>query len=201
MEAYFSPKVDNSLEEFSWAVPNFVEIRDYAQEKFGWPKHKIDEIIMPVIKKFNVKLSQGRIDNFFQRERLTLPSKGHLQNSKRMQAAIDRVMGKKEPPKKVNKPVKNPKKTSSSDKNKVQDCVSPEVLAKAQKDLANATEKGPLYLKALDEARKQEAKLKAIEVFKKSQEKLRGGKKRPLEKGRPRTVLAKHNLSEDEDSD
>ncbi|XP_059081318.1 DNA excision repair protein ERCC-5 homolog isoform X2 [Tigriopus californicus] len=205
VDAYFSPKVDNSLEEFSWAVPNFVEIRDYAQEKFGWPKVKIDEIIMPVIKKFNVKITQGRIDNFFQRERLTLPSKGQFQNSKRMQAAIDRVMGKELPSKKTNKPVKGESVTKtkkpSMAKPQVQDSVSPKVLEKAQKDLANATDKAPLYLKALDEARKQEAKLKAIEVFKKSQEKLRGGKKRPLEKGRQRTVLAKHNLSEDEESD
>jgi hypothetical protein len=28
--AYLNPEVDNSNEKFSWAIPNFVEIKDYA---------------------------------------------------------------------------------------------------------------------------------------------------------------------------
>ena len=39
--AYMNPEIDNSLEKFSWAIPNFVDIRDYASDKFGWTKGKI----------------------------------------------------------------------------------------------------------------------------------------------------------------
>jgi hypothetical protein len=28
--AYLNPVVDNSTEKFTWAVPNFVAVRDYA---------------------------------------------------------------------------------------------------------------------------------------------------------------------------
>ena len=36
--AYLNPDIDNSTEKFSWAVPNFVAVRDFASEKFGWTK-------------------------------------------------------------------------------------------------------------------------------------------------------------------
>ena len=88
-----NPEVDNSLEKFSWAIPNFVDIRDYASEKFGWTKGKIDEIIKPVIKKMSARTSQGRIDNFFLTSRNNLPDKGQYQASKRVKEAIGKVLG------------------------------------------------------------------------------------------------------------
>ena len=91
--AYMNPEIDNSLEKFSWAIPNFVDIRDYASEKFGFTKGKIDEIIKPVIKKMSAKTSQERIDNFFQTSRNNLPEKGHYQASKRVKEAIGKVLG------------------------------------------------------------------------------------------------------------
>jgi hypothetical protein len=33
--AYLNPVVDNSTEKFSWAVPNFVAVRDYAGDLGG----------------------------------------------------------------------------------------------------------------------------------------------------------------------
>ena len=90
--AYMNPEVDNSLEKFSWAIPNFVDIRDYASEKFGWTKVKIDEIIKPVIKKMGVKTSQERIDNFFMTSRKHLADKGQYQASKRVKEAIGKVL-------------------------------------------------------------------------------------------------------------
>ena len=35
------------------AIPNFVAVRDFATEKFGWSKIKIDEMVKPVIKKMS----------------------------------------------------------------------------------------------------------------------------------------------------
>eukprot|EP00095_Tigriopus_kingsejongensis_P003704 maker-scaffold382_size189932-snap-gene-0.25 protein:Tk03704 transcript:maker-scaffold382_size189932-snap-gene-0.25-mRNA-1 annotation:"dna repair protein complementing xp-g cells-like protein" len=205
VQAYIQPSVDNSLEAFSWAVPNFVEICDYAQDKFGWPKHKVDEIIKPVIKKFHVKISQGRIDGYFQRERVALPDKGHYQNSKRMKSAIDKVLGKKSVagPKskaKSGSPQVEPKvgtkkaepKAGGSKPESHQ--VDPKYLEKAQKALAHKSNKPPLFRKALEDAKKEEAKLKAIQVFAAAKQ----GKKKAEKKAPKRVVLKTHALSDDE---
>ena len=76
--AYLSPDVDSSTELFSWAVPNFVEISDFAQDRLGWPRQKVDEIIKPVIKKLNNKAVQVMISFlesvviFFNAEQVTI---------------------------------------------------------------------------------------------------------------------------------
>ena len=36
--AYMNPEIDNSTEKFTWAIPNFVAVRDFAAEKFGWTR-------------------------------------------------------------------------------------------------------------------------------------------------------------------
>ena len=194
-EAYINPSVDNSTETFSWAVPNFVEIRDYAQEKFGWPKQKIDEIIKPVINKFNVKISQGRIDNYFQRERITLPSKGHLQSSKRVQNAIDKVLGK------TSSNAQEPKaKKAKVSKSMSEQPTSEETPTVPKAGPSNVAPKASLYRKAMEEAKKQEAKQKAIEIYQKAKEKAKPKKKTKGYKPPSRRVMDNHNLSES-DSD
>merc|ERR1712226_759571 len=98
-DAYMNPIVDTSTEKFSWAVPNFVALRDYTYDKFGWTKGKTDQILKPVIRKMtstgeNAKF-QSRIDNFFQSERTVLPKKGSkLESSKRVKEAIEKVLNK-----------------------------------------------------------------------------------------------------------
>lgn len=183
--------MDNSTEKFSWSVPNFVAIRDFAQDKLGWTKGKIDEVLKPLIKQMNQKVSQGRIDNFFQSERLALPDKGHLQSSKRVQSAISKVLGK-EPPKEPERKRKAATQSSGATKPKAAKSGPPPMKAPA--DL-------PPIPDRQQEAQRQreEAKRKAIEVLKKSKEnkaaKLKKKFKRPQ-----RIVLDTHNLSES-DSD
>ena len=115
-QAYMNPEVDNSTEKFSWAIPNFVAVRDFASEKFGWSKGKIDEVIKPVIKKLSVKISQDRIDNHFIASRISLPEKGKLQSSKRVKEAIDRVLGKSPEKKVENKDQPTKRKISDTQK-------------------------------------------------------------------------------------
>lgn len=177
--AYMNPKVDNSLEKFSWAIPNFVDIRDYATEKFGWNRGKLDEMMKPVIKKMSVKISQERIDNFFLTSRISLPEKGHYQASKRVKEAISKVLGKSEPESKKRKTaVKEPKKPKESNKLK-----EPQVS------------KPPVDWKKEDELKKLEAKKKALQVLKST-----AASKKKKKHQLKRKVLASHNLSES-DSD
>ncbi|OWF36370.1 DNA repair protein complementing XP-G cells-like [Mizuhopecten yessoensis] len=39
---------------------------NFAREKIGWRKEKVDENLLPVMLKMNEKQSQGRIDKCFQ---------------------------------------------------------------------------------------------------------------------------------------
>ena len=48
-DAYINPTIDTSTEKFSWAIPNFVAVRDYTSEKFGWSKGKTDQILMSLL--------------------------------------------------------------------------------------------------------------------------------------------------------
>ncbi len=188
-EAYLSPSVDNSTEAFSWAVPNFVEIRDFAQEKFGWTRGKVDELIKPVIKRFDERVTQAKIDRYFFSDRVSLPTKeGHLmQNSKRVQSAVDRVLGR----------------TIAAS----EESVPPKRAARKSATTTNAeskptTSSGHLpSRKEAEEARKKEAKEKAVAVWKKDQAKNRKGKKRAPRRGPKRIVMEAHNLSESDDSD
>ncbi|XP_060079730.1 DNA excision repair protein ERCC-5-like [Ylistrum balloti] len=68
VDAYLSPKVDESMDAFTWSRPDLDLLRDYAREKFGWRKEKVDENLLPVMKRLNERQRQGKIDKFFQPE-------------------------------------------------------------------------------------------------------------------------------------
>nr|XP_027213955.1 DNA repair protein complementing XP-G cells-like [Penaeus vannamei] len=89
-DAYHHPEVDESLEKFSWAVPNIDALRMFTMDKFGWNRAKADEILIPVMKKLGVRTSQTRIDSFYTNIKLVKENKFA---SKRMQDAIARAKG------------------------------------------------------------------------------------------------------------
>ncbi|XP_021372076.1 DNA repair protein complementing XP-G cells homolog [Mizuhopecten yessoensis] len=88
VDAYLDPQVDQSEEAFSWSRPDLDLLRDYAREKFGWMKEKVDENLLPVMKKMNEKQSQGRIDKFFQPEAFLEPKKAQ---SSRVKKALSKL--------------------------------------------------------------------------------------------------------------
>ena len=192
IDAYLYPTVDNSTEGFSWAVPNFVEIRDFAQERFGWTRQKVDELIKPVIKRFDTKVTQSKIDKFFSSDRLTLPSKdkGLMQNSKRVQEAVEKVLGKKQE-----------SDVKKSEGKRVQKSNQGKEVPKSES--RETSRMRPMLTPAeAEEKRKSEAKAKAAQVWKKTRSvgggakpKKGGAKKQPVRK-----VMSQHNLSES-DSD
>jgi len=200
-QAYTEPSIDPSEERFSWAVPNFVAVRDFATEKFGWTKVKIDEMVKPVIKKMSGPY-QGRIDNFFLSERHKLPKKGSLQYSKRIKSALEKVVGPKqdgreteEKPKAVKAAkVSKTAKTAAPKKKETDEVGAGLSFTTTKKSL----EQPPHVVKPLqsEAAMKLEARKRAAEIFKKSQV----GKKTKKAKASDikRKVLASHNLSESE---
>lgn len=51
IDAYLFPTVNESKEGFSWAPPDLDRIREYMKMKFGWKTARIDEILLPVMKR------------------------------------------------------------------------------------------------------------------------------------------------------
>ena len=132
---------------------------------------------------------------------------GRLQNSKRVKQAIDKVLGKvKEAEKKRTSPKKTePKKTKKPSTEKISE--TPSISVQAQTSPPAVTN-SLARTKALESQKKEEAKRRAIEIFRSQQAAAkeaaaaaskkgsRGGRlKRPVPK-----VTEKHNLSES-DSD
>ncbi|XP_009903548.2 DNA excision repair protein ERCC-5 [Dryobates pubescens] len=64
-EAYLKPVVDESRGSFTWGKPDVEQIREFCQDRFGWTRTKVDEILLPVIKQLNMQQTQLRIDSFF----------------------------------------------------------------------------------------------------------------------------------------
>lgn len=204
--AYVDPSVDNSTDKFSWAVPNFVEIRDFAETNLGWPRKKIDELMRPVMKRFGGerKSTQKRIDSFFAAETTTaisMDSRGRYQSSQRVKTAIDKVLGRVPRAEEVR--IIGARVSSHNH-------VDVDWLAVLQAR-SKPVEKAPEDSVVRDEQLgKDEAKRKAVEIYKRS---LGGGSKCKKRKGvatkkatkatnkTRRVVTAQHNLSESESDD
>ncbi|KAG8183978.1 hypothetical protein JTE90_007411 [Oedothorax gibbosus] len=103
-EAYLKPEIDESTEKFTWGRPDLDALRDYTKEKFGWNKTKVDEQLLPVIKKLGERDSQTHLDSFFT---VSLKKQTELFPSKRMMSAVKKITSPQKdaypPPTKPNK--------------------------------------------------------------------------------------------------
>uniref|UniRef100_T1JMN9 XPG-I domain-containing protein n=1 Tax=Strigamia maritima TaxID=126957 RepID=T1JMN9_STRMM len=93
-KAYLEPAVDDSREGFSWSKPDLAALREYAQFRFGWPRSKADDLLLPVLKKLNTNESQTRLDSFF---KVTLKKELQPLASKRLKRAIRKVTRRNSP--------------------------------------------------------------------------------------------------------
>lgn len=84
IDAYLKPDVDTSTEEFTWSLPNLDLIRKYITTKLSWSQKKIDDDILPIIRRLNETTTQSSIENFFHYETTSAFNK----QSKRMKNAI-----------------------------------------------------------------------------------------------------------------
>ncbi|CAC5405682.1 ERCC5 [Mytilus coruscus] len=89
--AYMKPEVDDSDEKFAWGQPELDLIRLFTKTKFGWSQEKCDETLVPMMKQFNLRQTQTRINTFFQPEHFIQPKNI---KSKRLQRALDIMQGK-----------------------------------------------------------------------------------------------------------
>ena len=193
--AYLHPAVDQSEEKFSWAVPNLVAARDFAQERFGWDKLKIERLLTPVVRALESR-QEGRqttMDRFITSSRLTLPEKGLAATSKRVGEAIRKVKGIKSPEKPA---AKNPTERKKVSKKKSEPKTPTVSLIAQSCGIVISPSRDDLVLQKMErEARAKEAREKAAEIFQKSR-KVKAAKIQKKFKRPKRVELSGHGLSE-----
>lgn len=65
ISAYLNPQVDLSTEKFSWGKPDLSVLRKLCWEKFNWNGKKTDELLLPVLKEYEKRETQLRIEAFY----------------------------------------------------------------------------------------------------------------------------------------
>ncbi|KAJ3072135.1 DNA repair protein rad2 [Podochytrium sp. JEL0797] len=113
--AYFRPEVNESMDPFQWGSPDIAGIRNFLDDKAGYPVRKSNEILIPVIHEMDKRLrkpsTQTRLDQFFTIK--TSPSKI---SSNRLQNAVNIFKGLS--PQVVAPAAKNKKRVASKRKPK-----------------------------------------------------------------------------------
>lgn len=89
VRAYLEPSVDASKETFSWGTPDLDALRTFGQHKLGWPREKLDDLLLPVLRRMGEKQSQTRMDQYL--HVLQSPRKPKLFPSKRLCKALDKM--------------------------------------------------------------------------------------------------------------
>lgn len=81
--------MDQSKEKFTWGHPDEESIREFTKNTFGWTRKKTDDILTPVLKRLNEKISQQSIRNYFKID--SISSHTELMLSKRVKKALEKM--------------------------------------------------------------------------------------------------------------
>ncbi|XP_003491427.1 DNA repair protein complementing XP-G cells isoform X2 [Bombus impatiens] len=185
VQAYLSPKVDESKETFTWGKPNIILLADYVKQKFGWDKNKYDKIIEPVLKRLQEKQSQQKINAYFKLQ--TIPKSIEMNLSKRVQKAVQKLSNENKEDsisvestqqsiKKKRSLVENRKKREElKNERALVDNTKPKVFTVSACNEKNVDEYIPQ--RESDKANALKKKLHAIEVIRKSKQGLYKTKK------------------------
>ncbi|KAH9314682.1 hypothetical protein KI387_023309, partial [Taxus chinensis] len=115
VSAYTSPQVDKSTEPFSWGRPDLMSLRKLCWERFGWNKEKADELLLPVLKEYDRRETQLRLEAFY-----SFNERFAKIRSRRIQKAVTGITGRRSadlmdlPPHLESTPKKKPRKKKES---------------------------------------------------------------------------------------
>ncbi|OMO88684.1 Drug/metabolite transporter [Corchorus capsularis] len=85
---YSSPRVDKSTEPFTWGRPDLFVLRKLCWEKFGWGSQKSDELLLPVLREYEKRETQLRLEAFY-----TFNERFAKIRSKRIKKAVRGIAG------------------------------------------------------------------------------------------------------------
>ncbi|KAE8689315.1 DNA repair protein UVH3-like isoform X2 [Hibiscus syriacus] len=88
ISAYSSPQVDKSTEPFTWGRPDLFVLRKLCWEKFGWGSQKSDELLLPVLREYEKRETQLRMEAFY-----TFNERFAKIRSKRIKKAVKGIIG------------------------------------------------------------------------------------------------------------
>lgn len=88
-DGYMDPMADDSEEKFSWGVPDEEALKEYARRQFGWDKRRIEERLVPVMRRVSEKKSQTTIESYF--FRTAMSAEPERFRSKRVNEALKRI--------------------------------------------------------------------------------------------------------------
>ncbi|KAK6347245.1 DNA repair protein rad2 [Orbilia brochopaga] len=66
--AYLNPEVDKDTTPFEWGIPDLQGLRNFLMATIGWTSDRTDEVLVPVIRDMNRKVTESNqvnITNFF----------------------------------------------------------------------------------------------------------------------------------------
>ncbi|CAL1391910.1 unnamed protein product [Linum trigynum] len=89
ISAYWSPQVDKSAEPFTWGKPDLHLLIRLCWERFGWNVQKSQELLLPVLKEYNKRETQLRLEAFY-----TFNERFAKIRSKRIKKAVKGITGK-----------------------------------------------------------------------------------------------------------
>ncbi|XP_057816158.2 DNA repair protein UVH3 isoform X2 [Cryptomeria japonica] len=116
ISAYRVPQVDKSTEPFSWGRPDLMSLRKLCWERFGWNKEKADELLLPVLKEYDRRETQLRLEAFY-----SFNERFAKIRSRRIQKAVTGITGRRSadlmdlPPHLESTPQKRPRKKKVND--------------------------------------------------------------------------------------
>ncbi|KAG8970514.1 DNA repair protein rad2 [Tulasnella sp. 419] len=96
-DAYYHPTVDQSTENFRWGLPDLDALREFLKEELGWSAAKVDETILPIIRKVgqrgqaNAATRQANLNGFLDiaaGSGTAAPRQRHAYASKRLQKVV-----------------------------------------------------------------------------------------------------------------
>lgn len=92
-DGYLKPQADHSTERFQWGMPDLDGLREYSRRNFGWNDKKIDDKLLPIMKRLNERQTQSTIDSYF----FKTPANENpdLFRSKRVNEALRKIADKR----------------------------------------------------------------------------------------------------------
>ena len=96
-EAYLKPEVDQDTSMFQWGAPDLDGLRQFLMSTIGWSQERCDEVLVPVVKDMNKRLTEGTQSNITRYIDGSVgagafaPRKKEARKSKRMDQAMQRL--------------------------------------------------------------------------------------------------------------
>ncbi|KAI5704846.1 hypothetical protein M8J75_009396 [Diaphorina citri] len=93
IEAYLKPDINTNVQKLAWGTPDLDGLRRFAANKFGWSQNRVDQTLIPIMKKISQRSDQPTLDMFY-KNKVVIPKRPNAV-SKRVRTAVDKSKSKR----------------------------------------------------------------------------------------------------------